>query len=708
VQHTKVTAEALRQESWEMTEKQDIVVSQLLAYLTETGLELLGEREIEYGRQFKISNGIGTCSVNVYTSGKVIVGGKKTALRQQMEEWKNLQAQTLVEEGDEDAAQNRATKFIVAQAKIEKIKSLIKALPCEITWREEDPTGAQVYQAEIRTDGDKVVITQYHTGTLMVQGRTSALFDSVCDRLDQKLSQSVADRATRYIPEGNRDAALGVMNQPHAETKALDWLIEKMGQNTYEFLYPHDRETLLSGAALLQAVRTIGLKLPDYSVLVMPFARAYEGFLVKLFIHIGLADMTEIERSVRAVQVGRWLDELAELIADPYRHGHIADALKTAWTGSRHLTLHSNHVRQTKMSTLDEANQEICGVIMRAVKHGFTNCVERPITLKQKDGKQDDDSSSQTEGETALKGAQPSKQEVKVEGIDEERLSERLEDAGYTVEHIENLTDATKWRVITENWKVFCPREPGDMIVVRGTGREDFLAWLHGEEDARVQPVAPSLAPIKAHIGVDEAGKGDYFGPLTVAAVYVTAESAHELIRWGVRDSKTISDAVIAELALEIRERCPNVVHVLMPPEYNAAYRHHKNLNHLLAEAHAKAIEALSEQTGCRQVVSDRFAAPHVLESALAERGVSVDLEQRPNGESDVAVAAASILARESFVAAIEDFRVKAEMDIPLGSSSPQVVEIGQAIVRRWGPAALERIAKLNFKTTEQILGRRR
>jgi ribonuclease HIII len=72
-----------------------------------------------------------------------------------------------------------------------------------------------------------------------------------------------------------------------------------------------------------------------------------------------------------------------------------------------------------------------------------------------------------------------------------------------------------------------------------------------------------------------------------------------------------------------------------------------------------------------------------------------------------VAVAAASILARESFVAAIEDLRAKSEMDIPLGSSSPRVIEIGQTIVSRWGPQALERIAKLNFRTTEKILKRR-
>ena len=687
-----------------MTQKQDAAIAQLMAYVTGVGLELLERKEIDYGLQFRITDGTDICVVNVYTTGKITVGGKRTDLRQRLEEWKNLQqasAQGVVRRNDESVAQNRATKFIVAQAKIDKIRSLIKEMPGEITWREGGSAGAQVYQAEIRADGDKVVITQYRTGTLMVQGRASALFDLVCDRLDQKLSQSIADRATRYIPEESRLAALDRMSQPEAETEALTWLIEQLGQDTYDFLYPHDRETLLSGAALLQAVKAIKLKLPDYSVLVMPFARAYEGFLVKLFVHIGLADATKIERNVQAIQVGRWLDELAELIADPYRHGHIVDDLKTAWAGSRHLTMHSDPARQVKMSTFEEAQNEICGVLMRAFRRGFSKFVKRPIALKQKGNKETADKSTQPPKKTK-------KKEIEIEGIDETRLLRRLEEAGHTVEYFEDPTYATKWRVVTDTWKVFCPREPGDKIVVRGPGREDFLAWLHGEEIPVTLPAVPSLANIQAHIGVDEAGKGDYFGPLTVAAVYVTAESALDLIRWGVRDSKTMSDTVIAELALKIRERCPNVVHVLMPPEYNAAYQRHQNLNRLLAEAHAKVIEALVEQTGCRRVVNDQFAAPHILEEALAERGLSVDLEQRTGGESDIAVAAASILARESFVAAIEDFRVKAGMDIPLGSSSPKVVEVGKAIVRRWGPAALERIAKLNFKTTGQILGRRR
>jgi ribonuclease HIII len=694
-----------------MTQKQDIAVAQLRAYVKESGLELLEEQEIDYGRQFRISNGTNICPVNIYTSGKITVGGKKTPLRQQIEEWKNLQqAQVLASVGqvDEAAAQNRATKFIVAQAKIDKIRSLIEELPGEITWREGESDEPQVYQAEIRDDGSKIVVTQYHTGTLMVQGRASVLFDLVCDRLDQKLSQSIADRATRYIPEESRQAALDRMSQPEAETTALAWLIEYLEQGTYDFLYPHDRETLLSGAALLETVQTINLKLPDYSVLVMPFARAYEGFLVKLFIHIDLADEVEIEQSGQAIQVGRWLEKLPELIADPRRHGHVVDDLKTAWTGSRHLMLHSDYVRQTKMATFEEAHNEICGVIMRAFKRGFNSFVAEPIELKQKGGKSDTALSAQAEKEKAKKHDQPpKKQEIRVERIDEARLVKRMEEAGHNVEHYGKPTDATKWRVVTKRWKVFCPREPGDMIVVRGEGREEFLAWFRAEEETTAQAEAPPPTSIEAHIGVDEAGKGDYFGPLTVAAVYVTAESALDLIRWGVRDSKVISDTTIAELALKIRERCPNVVNVLMPLEYNIAYYRHHNLNRLLADAHTQAIETLVEQTGCRQVIDDQFAASHVMEEALAKRKIEVDLEQRTGGESDVAVAAASILARESFVAAIEDFRVRADMDIPLGSSSPKVVEVGRAIVRRWGPKGLERIAKLHFKTTNQILDRR-
>lgn len=683
-----------------MTQKQNAAIEQLRAYLTEAGLEILEEKEIDHARQFKISNGIDTCPINVYTSGKITTGGKQSPLKQQMEEWKNLQqAQVYPTLAPKDnlAAQNRAAKFIVAQAKIDTIKALIEQLPAEVTWRETDSSVAQLYQAEVKSSNDKVVITQYRTGMLMVQGRATRLFDEICDQLDRKLSQPPAERAARYIPEASRQAALSQMNQPEADTQGLTWLVEKLGREAYEFLYPHDQETLLSGAMLLQTAQSIDLKLPDYSVLVMPFARAYEGFLVKLFIHIGLAEPEKIEKNVKSIQVGSWLNELPELIVDT-RHCHLGDDLKTAWTGSRHLLMHSDYVRQTRMATFDKAYNEICGVIIRAFERGFENFIKQPIELDlTKRKKTIPEQSDQT----------LQKREVRLEDFDEEWLLSRLETAGYKIERIEKSKSPIKWRVMGENWQLFCHREPKKMLIVRGEGQEEFLTWLHSEEQARVQAIDSSWPAFESHIGADEAGKGDYFGPLVVAAVYVTAETGLDLIKLGIRDSKNISDSVVAELALEIRERCPSEVHILMPLEYNAAYQRHQNLNRLLAEAHAKVTQALVERTGCRRVVADQFADPQVLEKAVQQQGLVLELEQRTKGEADVAVAAASILARESFVAAIEDFRSKAGMDIPLGASSPKVVEVGQAIVRRWGQAALERIAKVNFKTTEQILKHR-
>jgi ribonuclease HIII len=205
-----------------------------------------------------------------------------------------------------------------------------------------------------------------------------------------------------------------------------------------------------------------------------------------------------------------------------------------------------------------------------------------------------------------------------------------------------------------------------------------FLAEAKGES-----PLAPGY---KTHIGADEAGKGDYFGPLVVAAAHVTQDAAYDLIRWGVRDSKAMSDSVISELALKIRERCSNVVEILMPPEYNQAYRRHRNLNQLLAEMHARAIAKLVRRSGCKRVIVDQFGDPRLLERFLEETGVRIELEQRVRGEVDVAVAAASILAREGFL--------------------PEIVVTGREILKRWGPKGLERIAKLHFKTTSRVLGR--
>lgn len=218
-------------------------------------------------------------------------------------------------------------------------------------------------------------------------------------------------------------------------------------------------------------------------------------------------------------------------------------------------------------------------------------------------------------------------------------------------------------------------------------------------------PKSTTTTIFTAHIGADESGKGDYFGPLVVAAVHVTEAMAHDLTRYGVRDSKALTDDTIADVALQIRERCPDHrVKIVLPAEYNALYESYRNLNTLLADQHADIIRQLVLKTHCRDVLVDQFAAPRVLKAAVVRQNVTLNLMQRTKAESDVAVAAASILARESFVATIADLRAQTGLEIPLGASARRIITIGREILKQSGRAGLERVAKLHFKTTQAIL----
>jgi len=203
-------------------------------------------------------------------------------------------------------------------------------------------------------------------------------------------------------------------------------------------------------------------------------------------------------------------------------------------------------------------------------------------------------------------------------------------------------------------------------------------------------------------IGTDEAGKGDYFGPLVVAGVYVTTATAVLLRQIGVRDSKTLSDKRIAEMSGEIRRTCPVNVVAIGPERYNDMYAKIRNLNRLLAWAHARVIENLLQHVECGRVVSDQFGDERFLLNALMDKGKRVELVQRPRAEDDIAVAAASIIARGEFVHRLELLSKSVGVDLHKGAGPPVLVA-GRRFVEKHGPDALGKVAKLHFKTTQQV-----
>jgi ribonuclease HIII len=203
-------------------------------------------------------------------------------------------------------------------------------------------------------------------------------------------------------------------------------------------------------------------------------------------------------------------------------------------------------------------------------------------------------------------------------------------------------------------------------------------------------------------IGTDESGKGDYFGPLVIAGVYANAEMKQKLKLIGAADSKTLSDKKIQKLAEEITKVCQYSVVVVSNNRYNKMYDEIKNLNKLLAWGHARVIENLLELVDCNNVLSDQFGSPELILNALMEKGRKVNLEQRHRAEENVVVAAASILARNEYVKAMNKLSEEYEMEFPKGGSS-MVVEAAREFVQCHGKGKLENVAKLHFVITEKI-----
>jgi len=217
--------------------------------------------------------------------------------------------------------------------------------------------------------------------------------------------------------------------------------------------------------------------------------------------------------------------------------------------------------------------------------------------------------------------------------------------------------------------------------------------------------MAAGLFPAEpGRIGSDESGKGDYFGPLVVAAFFLPDGQEGVLRKLGVKDSKRTSDARCREIAETLKRGYPFYSVVAIGPEkYNELWAKLRNLNRLLAWGHARAIENILERVPAGKAVTDQFGDERFVRSALLKKGREIELVQMPRAEEDAAVAAASILARAGFLTRLQSLSKDLGIDLPKGASD-QVEAAAIKLVREKGPAILEKVAKVHFKTTVRVL----
>lgn len=205
-------------------------------------------------------------------------------------------------------------------------------------------------------------------------------------------------------------------------------------------------------------------------------------------------------------------------------------------------------------------------------------------------------------------------------------------------------------------------------------------------------------------IGVDESGKGDFFGPLVIGAVLARSSDEERLRALGVRDSKKISDNRILQIDHDLRAQFVVQTVVYVPSEYNRRYKAIKNLNILLAGGHADAIAGILKQESADLAISDKFGKDSRLEDALDERGMTIRLKQIVRGESAaLQVAAASIVARAEFIRQMKSLGEEVGVDLPKGASS-LVDQAASKIVSEFGMDTLEKLVKVHFKNYPRVV----
>jgi len=210
--------------------------------------------------------------------------------------------------------------------------------------------------------------------------------------------------------------------------------------------------------------------------------------------------------------------------------------------------------------------------------------------------------------------------------------------------------------------------------------------------------------PEPGRIGSDESGKGDFFGPLVVAAFFLPEGQEEVLRELGVKDSKRTSDARCLEIARTLKGGYPHHSVVAIGPEkYNELWGKLRNLNRLLAWGHARAIENILERVPAGTAVTDQFGDERFVRQALLKKGREIELVQMPRAEEDPAVAAASILARAEFLTRLRFLSREVGLELPKGASD-QVEAAAVRLVREKGPDVLAQVAKTHFKTTVRVL----
>ena len=289
------------------------------------------------------------------------------------------------------------------------------------------------------------------------------------------------------------------------------------------------------------------------------------------------------------------------------------------------------------------------------------------------------------------------------------RIKNSLSETGLTISEL--VQNAYSYQIIISRNRdkislhIFFGKK-GNKIVIQGDKDsklyKEINDFIFGEK--LIDYNKPEVEPDYPYIGTDESGKGDYFGPLVIAGVFIKPQEGNVLKALGIRDSKELSDQQIRALASEIRsikEIIYDIV-VVSPEKYNQLYEKMGNLNRIMGWAHSRVIENLLDKCDVNEAISDKFGNEKIILEALQTKGQQISLKQITKAEKFMAVAAASIIARNSVIEWFDNQSKKLKIKILKGSSE-EIEKIAKKILDNFGEETLNKMVKLHFKTSKKI-----
>lgn len=476
------------------------------------------------------------------------------------------------------------------------------------------------YIFEISDNHDKITVTQFLSGKLLLQGIDSALATRIREIINTINPISNIEEVLTYIPPKQQAETKQVIDQINGFDAYCEKARKVLSADAYNYLSFIDKKQIVTAFGLLEAIKDNSISLPLYNPVVYPVAKAFEGFILKMMMEKEAFTIEEYKDNPETAKLGNWLrnQKFNKYIKDPRRDGYVNSSLIAAWEGIRCEELHSDPARNAlsmDIITIEQAEAKI-GAVCNAITSGYNIIIKNGYTEKE-------------------------------------------------------------------------------MVAMQNNKKQDIPHTLK------------ELPVFDCHIGTDESGKGDYFGPLVIAGVCITKKQEELLATLGVRDSKSNSDNKNKELAKKIEEllgkTCVSIV-CISPERYNSLYDEiGRNLNKVLGWGHARVMENLLSDNVCENAIADQFGDESIIKSALLAKGKSLNLIQSPKAERDIGVAAASILARARFLNELE--RLGKILGVTLSKGVNSTVEsIAKNIYENGGLEKLKQFVKLHFQTTKKII----